>query len=100
MYVTNIKEAGDDPKAWAKVYARRWAIETNYRVIKHDFLAKTTSRKFSVRVFYWLFAVMLYNAWVLLDVFLRADYPERVPDDRAVMPARSFVKVFYSFNPG
>jgi IS4 transposase len=100
VYVTNIEDAGNDPKAWAQVYARRWAIETNYRVIKHDFLAKTTSRKFSVRVFYWLFAVMLYNAWVLLDVFLRADHPERAPDDRPVMPARSFAKAFYSFDPG
>ncbi|WP_162562627.1 transposase [Salinigranum rubrum] len=100
VYVTNIEEAGDDPKTWAEIYARRWAIETNYRVVKNDFLAKTTSRKFSVRVFYWLFAVMLYNAWVLLDVFLRADHPEKAPDDRPVMPARSFAKAFYSFDPG
>jgi IS4 transposase len=100
VYVTNIEDAGDDPKAWAQVYARRWAIETNYRVIKHDFLAKTTSRKFSVRVFYWLFACLLYDAWVLLDVFLRANHPEKAPDDRPVMPARSFAKAFYSFDPG
>lgn len=58
------------------------------------------SREFSVRVFYWLFTVMLYSTWILLDVFLRADHPERVPDNRPVMPARSFAKAFYLLNPG
>ena len=100
LYATNIEDADENPKGWAERYARRWAIETNYRVIKDDFLARTTSKKFSVRVFYWLFAVMLYNAWVLLDVFLRADHPDRAPDDRPVMAARSFAKAFYEFDYG
>ena len=100
LYATNIEGAEKNPKDWAERYARRWAIETNYRVVKNDFLANTTSREFSVRTFYWLFAVMLYNAWVLLDVFLRADHPDRAPDDRPVMPARSFAKAFYQFDPG
>ena len=90
----------ENPTGWAERYAWRWAIETNYRVVKNDFLARTTSREFSIRTFYWLFAVMLYNAWVLLDVFLRADHPDRAPDDRPVMPARSFAKAFYQFDPG
>lgn len=29
-----------------------------------------------------------------------ADHPERAPDDRPVMPARSFAKAFYQFDPG
>lgn len=43
---------------------------------------------------------MLYNAWVLLGMFSRADHPEQAPDDRPVMPARSFAEAFYSFDPG
>ncbi|WJK64797.1 transposase [Halobacterium salinarum] len=100
IYVTNIENAEERPKHWAEAYANRWAIETNYRVIKEDFLAKTTSREFEVRLFYWLFAVMLYNAWVLLDVFLRADKPEAAPDDRPVMPAATFAKQFSDVEPG
>jgi hypothetical protein len=100
VYVTNIENADEKPKHWAEAYANRWAIETNYRVIKEDFLAKTTSKEFEVRLFYWLFAVMLYNAWVLLDVFLRADKPGAAPDDRPVMPAATFAKQFSDVEPG
>ena len=100
-YLTN-KDIGskDDAKRAIKRYNLRWTIETKYRVIKNEFLGKTTSRKFAVRTFFWLFACLLYNAWVLLDVFLRGDHPDLAPEDRPVMPARSFARQFFRVDYG
>lgn len=53
----------------AEAYRRRWGIETSYRKIG-EFLPKTTSPTFSVRLFYFLFAVALYNLWVLVNLLL------------------------------
>jgi hypothetical protein len=47
-------------------YSRRWGIENSYKTIK-DFLAWTTSKEFPVRLFYFGFAVLLYNMWLLVD---------------------------------
>jgi hypothetical protein len=100
-YLTNKNvEDKDDAERIIKRYDQRWTIETKYRVIKNEFLGKTTSRKFSVRTFFWLFACMFYNAWVLLDVFLRADHPDLAPEDRPVMPARSFAREFFKVDYG
>ena len=43
----------------------RWGIETSYRVEKHDFLAKTTSKSYKFRLFLFLVAVILYNFWMM-----------------------------------
>ena len=51
-------------------YSRRWGIENSYKTIK-DFLAWTTSKDFSVRVFYFGFAVLLYNMWLLVDLLVQ-----------------------------
>jgi len=48
-------------------YGRRWGIENSYETIK-DFLAWTTSKDFGVRLFYFGFAVLLYNMWLLVDL--------------------------------
>lgn len=100
-YLTNKDiEDKDDAERVIKRYDQRWTIETKYRVIKNEFLGKTTSRKFPVRTFFWLFACMFYNAWILLDVFLRADHPDLAPEDRPVMPARSFAREFFKVDYG
>ena len=57
---------GDSPKRVLRLYKRRWGIETSYRKIG-EFLPKTTSRRWVVRVFYFIFACLIYNAWVLLN---------------------------------
>jgi IS4 transposase len=49
-----------------KLYKRRWGIETSYRKIR-EFLPKTTSRSWIVRIFYFVLAFMIYNAWVALN---------------------------------
>jgi len=99
-YFTNADIEDGEEQAHIRKYKRRWAIETKYRIIKEEFLGKTTARDYTSRTFFWLFAVMLYNAWVLLDVFMRADYPDLVPGDRPAMPARTFAKQFFAIEPG
>jgi hypothetical protein len=54
------------PKRILRLYKRRWGIETSYRKIR-EFLPKTTSRSWVVRVFNFLLACLIYNAWVVIN---------------------------------
>lgn len=54
------------PKKTLKLYKKRWGIETSYRKIG-EFLPKTTSRSYTIRVFYFALAVLLYNVWIILN---------------------------------
>jgi len=56
-----------------KRYSSRWQIASEYKSIKVDFLAKTSSKDYRVRLFYFVFAVSLYNIWRLTDFLLKAD---------------------------
>ncbi len=52
-------------RSWVrKTFRRRWGIETSYRLIGL-FLAKTTSKVYSLRLLYFFLGVVLYNLWVL-----------------------------------
>lgn len=51
-------------------YRKRWGIETSFRVIKNDFLPKTCSRRYPLRLFYFLFASLLYDLWLLCNAVL------------------------------
>ena len=54
------------PKTVLKRYKRRWGIETSYR--EHNvFLAKTTSKDYTVRLLYYAVAVCIYNAWCVFN---------------------------------
>jgi putative transposase len=52
------------------MYSKRWGIETGYRVKKHSFRSKTTSKNYFIRLFYFLFSVLLYNLWILADILI------------------------------
>lgn len=54
------------PKRILRMYKRRWGIETSYRKIR-EFLPKTTSRSWLIRIFNFVFACLIYNAWVVLN---------------------------------
>jgi IS4 transposase len=55
------------PKRVLKRYKLRWGIETSYR--EHNvFLAKTTSRDYTVRLLYYAVAICIYNAWCIFNV--------------------------------
>ena len=62
----------DEAESFCHRYSRRWQIENEYKSIKNDFLAKTYSKDYRVRLFYFVFAVLLYNIWRLTDFLLKA----------------------------
>jgi len=75
------------------LYGKRWGIETSYRVIEHDFKARTTSKKYVVRLFYFLFCVLLYNLWILANVLL-ASWIFRFIPRKLLVTAKYFGKLF------
>ena len=58
------------PKDILKLYRKRWGIETGYRMIR-KFLARTTSKRHSIRLLYFYLAILLYNMWVLMNIVVR-----------------------------
>ena len=52
------------------LYRRRWGVETSYRVKKHSYLPKTTSKDYLIRLFYFMFSALLYNLWILADILI------------------------------
>jgi hypothetical protein len=72
VFATNLRVGPDEAEAFCRRYSRRWQIENEYKSIKHDFLAKTSSKDYRVRLFYFVFAVLLYNVWRLTDFLLKA----------------------------
>lgn len=68
-FVTNLAVNEASAQAVADSYRGRWGIETSYRVIG-EFLPRSRSTYFVVRLFYFLFAVTLYNLWVVLNGLL------------------------------
>ena len=62
--ITNRRRTLDEALPPAQIYRCRWGIETFYRKIG-AFLPRTTSSTFAVRLFYFLFAVTLYNPLIV-----------------------------------
>ena len=76
VFATNLDvddEIGLD-RRWAKKqmhrYRRRGGIETAYSKIK-EFAPWTTSTNFSIRLFHFGFAVLLYDLWLLVDFLVQ-----------------------------
>jgi len=65
------------------LYGKRWGIETSYRVAK-GYLAKTTSKNYEIRLFYFLYATMLYNLWILIDSIISIFLRGRITDKHLV----------------
>ncbi|WP_115891879.1 MULTISPECIES: transposase [Haloferax] len=72
VFATNAHVQPEGAEAFCRRYSSRWQIENEYKSIKHDFLAKTSSKDYRVRLFYFVFAVLLYNIWRLTDFLLKA----------------------------
>ncbi|MFC6722962.1 transposase [Halobium palmae] len=72
VFATNIRVSADEAEAVCRRYSSRWQIENEYKSIKNDFLAKTSSKDYRVRLFYFVFAVLLHNIWRLTDFLLKA----------------------------
>ena len=52
-----------------KDYRMRWGIETGYSGIE-QLRARTTSRNHSLRLLYFYYALILYNAWLIANLTL------------------------------
>ena len=72
VFATNRSIDPEEAEAFCRRYSRRWQIESEYKSIKNDFLAKTSSKDYRVRLFYFVFAVLLHNIWRLTDFLLKA----------------------------
>ncbi|WP_435197300.1 transposase [Natronomonas sp. EA1] len=72
VFATNLRVGPEEAETFCRRYSRRWQIENEYKSIKGDFLAKTSSKDYRVRLFYFIFAVLLYNIWRLTDFLLKA----------------------------
>jgi hypothetical protein len=72
VFATNVRVGSAEAEAFCRRYSHRWQIENGYKSIKNDFLAKTSSKDYRVRLFYFVFAALLYNVWRLVDFLLKA----------------------------
>jgi len=78
------------PLELADQFRSRWGIETSYRKLKEDFLAKSRSTRYYIRLHVFYFAVLWYNMWLAanvkranelgIDLGNDEDYPFRGPE--------------------
>ncbi len=68
----------------SNLYSKRWGIETSYRVKKHTFRGKTTSKNYKIRLFYFLFSVLLYNLWIFADILIWRHVYNTVGEDHLI----------------
>jgi len=81
------------------LYGKRWGIETSYRVKKHSYLPKTTSKNYLIRLFYFMFSVLLYNLWILADILIWLALYGTVKEDH-LLTSKYFGTVLYTIDPG
>ena len=67
-YATNMDISDNSLEKVINVYKKRWTVENAFKTQKLTFLAKTYSIDFVVRFFFWVFATLLYNLWVLCNL--------------------------------
>ena len=81
------------------LYGKRWGIETSYRVKKHSYLPKTTSKNYLIRLFYFMFSVLLYNLWILADILIWLALFGEIKEDHLIT-SKYFGTVLYTIDPG
>ena len=80
-------------------YDKRWGIETSYRVKKYSFRPKTSSKNYFIRYFYFMFSVLLYNLWILLDIILSIII-FGMKQARHIITSKLFATIFYKSGDG
>jgi putative transposase len=97
VFATNLDVDERNAQGLFNMYRRRWGIETSYRV-KHVFRAKTTSKRYVIRLFYFSFSVCLYNLWVLANIFVRVIFTRA--SERMLITAKVFGTLLYQVGDG
>ena len=87
----NNRTPGNERKDLAEYYTSRWGIETDYRVIHHEFLGKTTSNKFNMRYLNFMTGIVLRNTWKLSQILFRDSYQDKFPKN--TLTAKSWAKI-------
>jgi len=80
------------------LYGKRWGIESSYKVKKQSYLPKTTSKNYLIRLFYFMFSVLLYNLWILADILICLALFGVVKEDH-LLTSKYFGTVFYTIDP-
>lgn len=80
------------------LYGKRWGVETSYKVKKHSYLPKTTSKEYLIRLFYFMFSVLLYNLWILADILIWLALFGFVKEDHLVT-SKLFGTILYTIDP-
>ena len=93
-FITNLNIPEQLAHYLYKFYSKRWGIETGYRNLEHDFKARTTSKNFCIRLFYFLFSIALYNLWVLVNIVVSMTLYGRIRD-KPIITAKLFSIVLY-----
>jgi len=94
-FATNLRVTEDNAKILFQEYGKRWGIETSYRV-KQDFKARTTSKKYVVRLFYFMYPSRLYNLWVLANILVGLAILKFIPKEPFIT-AKMFGVMLYTF---
>ncbi len=95
VFATNVPVGPAEAEAFCQRYSSRWQIENEYKSIKNDFLAKTSSKDYRVRLFYFVFAALLHNIWRLTDFLLKAQIDPEI-DYAPVLTAGECVELVSS----
>jgi putative transposase len=101
-FATNEKFEENDVRLAERLfllYGKRWGIETSYRVKKHSYLPKTTSKNYLIRLFYFMFSVLLYNLWILADILIWLALFGVIKEDHLIT-SKYFGTVLYTIDPG
>lgn len=77
-----------------ELYGRRWDIETGFRVQKENFYPKTTSKDYNIRLFYFLFSQILYNAWILTNIVVSLSIHSEIREGQ-IITAQEFITRFF-----
>jgi len=93
VFATNLDVDERNAQGLFNLYRKRWGIETSYRM-KHVFRAKTTSKRYVVRLFYFSFSVCLYNLWVLANIFVGVIFTQA--SRRLLITAKVFGTLLYT----
>lgn len=96
VFATNLDVNEGDAHRLFDLYGKRWGIETSYRV-KNLFRAKTTSKRYVIRLFYFSFSVCLYNLWILANIFVGVIFSET--SQKLSITAKVFGTLLYAL-PG
>lgn len=90
-FITNKRITAENAAAWVTHYAYRWWIEAEYRSIKQEFLARTSSTDHTLRFYYFVFGILMYNVWRLTDVLLKATVSRELTTAPPVLTAGELV---------